>query len=187
MASGFEKYSDEELMEFILNGNHDAFAELVTRHTDKFYSLAYRTLFDKGDAEDVVQECFLKLWDKPKMWSSEKEAKFTTWFYKIIMNACLDGNKKKRPFRLDDNIDVADDSPDVEKELYEKAKIKAVEFYFRKLPKRQQTALNLCFYQGLSNNDAAEIMGLKLKALQSLLMRAKTSLKEGLESFRAGT
>ncbi len=183
MATELKNYSDEELMELILQSNHDAFAELVTRHTDKFYSLAYRTLFDKGDAEDVVQECFLKLWDKPKMWSSEKEARFTTWFYKIIVNACLDGNKKKRPFRLDDNIDVADDSPDAEKELYEKAKIKAVEFYFRKLPGRQQTALNLCFYQGLSNNDAADIMGLNLKALQSLLMRAKMTLKESLSKF----
>lgn len=183
MATGLENYSDEDLMQFILQKDDDAFAELVTRHVDKFYSVAYRVLFDKNDAEDVVQDCFLKLWDKPRMWNPDKETKFTTWFYKIIINACYDYNKKKRPKNIDEIEEIEDDSLRGEEELYEKAKIKAVEEGFRKLPKSQQTALNLCFYQGLSNNDAAEIMGLKLKALQSLLMRAKTTLKEKLKKY----
>ena len=51
------------------------------------------------------------------------------------------------------------------------------------LPKRQRTALNLCFAEGLSNQDAAEVMGLKLKALQSLIMRAKATLKERLSAY----
>jgi len=49
------------------------------------------------------------------------------------------------------------------------------------LPERQRTALNLCFYEGLSNRDAADIMGIRLKALQSLLMRAKITLKKTLQ------
>ncbi len=51
------------------------------------------------------------------------------------------------------------------------------------LPERQQTALNLCFDEGLSNQEAAEIMGVNLKALQSLIMRAKTTLKERMKAF----
>ena len=51
------------------------------------------------------------------------------------------------------------------------------------LPERQRTALNLCFDEGLSNQEAAEVMGLKLKALQSLVMRAKTTLKERLKNY----
>jgi len=51
------------------------------------------------------------------------------------------------------------------------------------LPERQQTALNLCFDEGLSNQEAAEIMGLKLKALQSLIMHAKTTLKERMKAI----
>jgi RNA polymerase sigma-70 factor (ECF subfamily) len=50
------------------------------------------------------------------------------------------------------------------------------------LPQRQRTALNLCFDEGLTNQEAAEIMGLKLKALQSLIMRAKTTLKERMKA-----
>ncbi len=183
MATELQKLTDEELMELILNRNDNAFAELVTRHVKQFYSIAYRTLFDKNDAEDAVQEGFLKLWDKPTMWNPNKETKFTTWFYKIVINQCYDNNKKKRPLNLNDTMEVADESIDVETSIEDKAKIQAVEVYFRKLPKSQRTAVNLCFYQGLSNNEAADVMGLKLKALQSLLMRAKTTLKEKLHKF----
>jgi RNA polymerase sigma-70 factor (ECF subfamily) len=51
------------------------------------------------------------------------------------------------------------------------------------LPERQRTALNLCFAEGLSNQEAAEVMGVKLKALQSLIMRAKTTLKERMKAY----
>jgi RNA polymerase sigma-70 factor (ECF subfamily) len=51
------------------------------------------------------------------------------------------------------------------------------------LPERQRTALNLCFDEGLSNQQAAEVMGMNLKALQSLIMRAKTTLRERLKTY----
>jgi len=55
--------------------------------------------------------------------------------------------------------------------------------YLLKLPERQQIALNLCFYEGVSNKEAAEIMDINLKALQSLVMRAKINLKEKLLKY----
>jgi len=55
--------------------------------------------------------------------------------------------------------------------------------YLLQLPERQQIALNLCFYEGVSNKEAAEIMGINLKTLQSLIMRAKTNLKEKLQKY----
>jgi len=51
------------------------------------------------------------------------------------------------------------------------------------LPERQRTAINLCYDEGLSNQDAADVMAINLKALQSLVMRAKTTLKERLKSY----
>jgi RNA polymerase sigma-70 factor (ECF subfamily) len=51
------------------------------------------------------------------------------------------------------------------------------------LPERQRTAINLCYDEGLSNQDAADVMAINLKALQSLVMRAKTSLKERLKNY----
>jgi len=86
---------DVSLICQIQNGSHEAFAALVCRHSNRFYRIAYRLVSNKDDAEDIVQEAFLKLWGRPKLWDPNKRAKFTTWFYKVIVNQCFDHNKKK--------------------------------------------------------------------------------------------
>lgn len=169
-----QQQTDEELMELIYAHNHEAFSELVTRHSDRFYALAYRTLFNQSDAEDVVQESFLKLWHKPTLWKPKRGSKFTTWFYRLIVNACFDLNKKKSSQEsslTDQDYDLVADENESNQQL------SAIEEALKELPERQRTALNLCFYEGLSNKEAASIMDVNLKALQSLIMRAKTTLK----------
>ena len=80
----------------VQSGNQEAFAEIVHRHSKRFYRIAYRILFLKDDAEDVVQEAFLKLWERRLLWNPNKDTKFTTWFYKIVLNLILDHNRKKK-------------------------------------------------------------------------------------------
>lgn len=170
--------TDEELMVLIQGHNHEAFSELVTRHTDRFYALAYRTLFNQSDAEDIVQESFLKLWRKPTLWQPKRGSKFTTWFYRLIVNACYDLNKKKSS----QEISLIDEKDGQNYELVTEddessQQITDIETALKELPERQRMALNLCFYEELSNSEAASIMGIRLKALQSLIMRGKASLK----------
>ena len=55
---------DESLILQIQDGKHEAFVELVNRHSKRFYSITYRLLFSKNDAEDIVQQAFLKLWER---------------------------------------------------------------------------------------------------------------------------
>ena len=86
---------DEFLIRLIQEGRHDAFAEIVNRHSKKFYNIAYRLIFEKDDAEDIVQEAFIKLWEKRLTWNPRNEAKFTTWFYRVVLNLCIDHNRKK--------------------------------------------------------------------------------------------
>ena len=85
-------------------GSHDAFAVLVQRHTERFYRLAYRYVQNREEAEDIVQDAFLKLWEDPGRWQPERNSKFTTWFYRIVVNLCLDWQKKKRPLALDEEV-----------------------------------------------------------------------------------
>lgn len=178
-----QQKTDEELMVLIHAHNHEAFSELVTRHSERFYALSYRTLFNQSDAEDIVQEAFLKLWKTPTMWRVDKDSKFTTWFYRIIVNACYDLNKKKssQTFSLSESNDEYKVHEPVTEDVFEQddesSQLSAIENALQQLPERQRTALNLCFYEELSNKEAAGIMGLRLKALQSLIMRAKTTLK----------
>lgn len=157
--------------------NHEAFSELVIRHSDRFYALSYRTLFHQSDAEDIVQESFLKLWRKPTLWQQKRGAQFKTWFYRIIVNACYDLNKKKSS---QESSLIDQDYEQVAEEdnsSQQRSDLSTIEAALKNLPERQRTALNLCFYEELSNKEAADIMGIRLKALQSLIMRAKTTLK----------
>jgi RNA polymerase sigma-70 factor, ECF subfamily len=97
---------------------------------------------------------------------------------------CLDWQKRKKPLELgDQELSIADqrETPDVEMLNNEKQKI--LENEIAALPERQRTALNLCYDDGLSNQEAADVMGLKLKALQSLVMRAKTTLRERMKNY----
>ena len=86
---GYADQDDAALAALICMGNQSAFAELVERHTDRFFALAFRTLSNRGDAEDIVQSAFIKFWQKPTLWKSSR-SKFTTWFYRIVLNACHD-------------------------------------------------------------------------------------------------
>jgi RNA polymerase sigma-70 factor (ECF subfamily) len=175
---------DQELLALIQDGSQEAFSVLVQRHTERFYRLAYRYLQNKEAAEDIVQDAFVKLWEDPGRWQAERNNKFTTWFYRVVVNLCLDWQKRKKPLVIgDQELSIADDreTPDIAMLHHEKQKVLEIEI--AALPERQRTALNLCFDEGLSNQEAAEVMGLKLKALQSLLMRAKATLKQRLKNY----
>jgi RNA polymerase sigma-70 factor (ECF subfamily) len=156
---------------------------LVERHTGRFYRLAYRYLQNRAAAEDAVQDAFLKLWENPQSWQPERNSKFTTWFYRIVVNLCLDLRKRKGAVTLDEEIPLVDDQEPVEAAMMRIQEQKALEKEIAALPERQRTALNLCFDEGLSNQEAADVMGVKLKALQSLIMRAKTTLKERMKAY----
>ena len=183
MAPGWADKEDHELLALIQDGHGQAFAALVERHTDRFYRLAYRYLQHKEGAEDVVQDAFLKLWENPRLWQSERNTKFTTWFYRIVVNLCLDARKKKKPERLEDETLVPDERKPADEAMMHAQEQKILEREIAALPERQRMALSLCFDEELSNQEAADAMGLKLKALQSLIMRAKTTLRERMKAY----
>ncbi|MCB1532974.1 MAG: sigma-70 family RNA polymerase sigma factor [Alphaproteobacteria bacterium] len=179
--SALEKDTDESLMVRIQKADHRAFSVLVQRHTERFYALAFRTCSDQMMAEDIVQEAFLKLWKKPDSWNADKGAKFTTWFYRVVVNTAHDfGRKKRKEYTSEKLESFADESLKADEALHEAEQQEKLEEAVQALPERQKAALNLCFYEGLSNKEAADIMGVGVKALESLLMRAKTALKDEL-------
>ena len=177
---------DESLILQIQKGSHEAFAMLVDRHTNRFYRIAYRLVSRRDDAEDIVQDAFLKLWNRPNLWDPGKGAKFTTWFYRVVINQCFDHRRKKKLINLSEDIEFADENPGPDVLFDVNQKQALLEQLIYELPERQQLAINLCFYEGLSNNEAAQIIGVKVKALQSLVMRAKTTLKYKVKPYLGG-
>jgi len=184
LAETLDNLSDESLMERIQKHDHRAFSCLVERRSDMFYAAAYRMVMNRQEAEDIVQEAFLKLWDKPKSWKSGNGAKFTTWFYRIVMNISLDKLRRQKNGNGDVDQDLIDQmaSGDMaqDRELEINEEQKALDRALKTLPENQLMALNLCFYEEMSNKEAADIMGIGVKALESLLMRAKSGIKNYL-------
>lgn len=141
---GWSEKDDPALLAHIQDGSHDAFAVLVQRYTERFYRLAYRYVHNKETAEDLVQEAFLKLWVDPSRWQPERNTKFTTWFYRIVVNLCLDWQKKKRPLALDEEVLLADARETPDAELIRAQEQQVLEREIAALPERQRMALNLC-------------------------------------------
>jgi RNA polymerase sigma-70 factor (ECF subfamily) len=177
-----DENGDAQLLARIRQGDKAAFATLVQRHARRFYRLAYRFVHHRAEAEDMVQEAFIKLWAEPTLWQADRGASFTSWFSRIIINRCLDARRKKTSLPLDAAMELADHRLSAEQMLIDAQQHQRLEAEIARLPERQRIALNLCFNDGISNQQAADVMQLPLKALQSLLMRAKTTLKQRLHT-----
>ena len=182
----FESLTDEQLMMGVAKGGMDELGELVQRHQDKALSLAYRTLGHWELAEDISQEAFSRVYHSAKRY--RPKAKFTTWFYRIIINLCLD--EKRRAKRS--AVGFSDFSSQLESHrennpmatqmINEKKHTvwKALE----KLNKRERMAVVLHKFHGMSHLDVANVTGWTQSAVESLLVRSYQKLRRELKEFQ---
>jgi RNA polymerase sigma-70 factor (ECF subfamily) len=180
----YKKFSDKQLLKAVAQADHAAFAELVQRHTQNYFALAYRSLGQTADAEDIVQMAFIKLWQNPSSWDASKSA-FTTWFYRVVINACHDFRGKNKfvvefdPARHAAALGEVESAQGlVEQEQDQALRKQCLEMAISQLNTAQRDALNLVVYCGLPQQQAAEILGVSVKALESMLVRAKRSVKK---------
>lgn len=165
-------------------GRKSAYQTLVKRHLKSISHYAYRLLGNQKDAEDITQEVFLRLWTNAQKWKPEK-SKLTTWLHRITHNLCIDYLRKHGRMQTRDTFDEeVDDSLSENKESADEASdtAKLLSAAISALPENQRSALSLCHYQGFSNKEAAAIMNISVKALESAIARAKRSLREKLTS-----
>lgn len=184
VSFGLDALADELLMKRIGAGDAAAFSTLVNRHARRFFGAAYRIALNKEDAEDIVQEAFCKLWSGKAQWKDDRGAKFTTWFYRIVSNQAIDHMaKKNRNYGGEVDENHASSDPSAEQELLASRKTQEIESALAELPERQRTAITLFYNEELSQKEAAEVMGITVKAVESLLGRAKQALKERMLSY----
>ena len=175
---------DGELVVRIAAGDHAAARVLLARHLPRILNLSRHMLGGQAEAEDVAQEVFLRVWTHAARWKPGA-AKFETWLHRVAMNLCYDHLRKKRPANIDAIPEPLDPGPSPATALFQSQPAAAVDAALSALPERQKEAIVLCHHQGLSNIDAAEVMGVSVDALESLLARGRRTLKEQLKSLRA--
>ena len=182
----------DPLVAAAIAGDEAAFARLVERHRRELHVHCYRMLGSFDEAEDVVQETYLRAWRKRDTFSGDK---FRAWLYRIATNASLDALRRRSrqgtrvesyadipylqpyPDRLLDEIAPSDDEPDavvVARETIELAFLAAIQL----LPGRQRAALIARDVLGWSAAETAELLGTSVAAANSALQRARATLEE---------
>jgi len=178
--------TDEQLMCATAKGQMAEFGELVTRHQEKAFALALRTLGRRDIAEDISQEAFLRVYHSAKRY--HQKSKFTTWLYRIVVNLCLD-HKRKMKYTytsLSERAELlkssAQDGP--RSLLQAKETKKIVLEALEKLNKRERIVVVLHRFHGLSHDEVASTTGWSQSAVESLLVRAYQKLRKELVKYK---
>lgn len=171
---------DGELVARVANGDRTAARAIMARHLPKILNLGRRMLNDHTEAEDVAQDVFVRVWTHAARWQPG-QAKFETWLHRVAINLCYDRLRRRPTSHLDDVPEMADDAPTPVARLVDAQLAKSVNDALQQLPDRQREAVVLCHYQGLTNIDAAAIMGVSVEAMESLLSRGRRTLKKSLK------
>lgn len=177
--AGERQDPDGDLVVRVAAGDQEAVRELLDRHISALMAVGRRLLGSQHDAEEVVQEVFLRVWANAAKWQPGR-ATFATWMHRVTINLCYDRLRRRREITMDTLPELADSTPGADKGLEEEALAKRIESELQALPERQRAALVLCHYQGMSQTEAAEILQISVEALESLLSRGRRRLKDRL-------
>ncbi len=177
-------YSDQHLVERALAGDEHAFRLLVERYQRFVYRLAYRFVGTVGEAEDITQESFVKLWRNLHRYRSE--IRLTTWLYKIVVNMCLDFLKSAEHRRTKRTVELMDryetntalpaDQPLIDEEL----RI-AVGRLTDKLSPKQKAVFVLRDLEEVSMPEIAEILSMDPGQVKSNLYYARRKISALIE------
>ena len=173
-----DEASDEELMARVAGGDEPAFRLLSRRYLRRALALARRVTGNDADAEEIVQEALLRVWINAPRWLPT--ASFRTWFYRVVVNLCLN-RRRRQPFAaLDEAGDPADPAPDAAAALERRESDRMVAVAVAALPDRQRAAIVLTYHDGLSNAETASILDTSVSSVETLLVRAKRALRAAL-------
>jgi len=186
---------DNELMKRVGSGEITAFKKLVKRYQRMVTGTIYRYTGNHHEVEDLAQEIFLKVYKAATRYTPQ--AKFSTWLYRVVTNHCLNYRRSQKRDALLTSTDSSfpgEDKPSLqlaeaqdkqpEKLLQQQELQAALKRVINELPDRQRIALILYRFEGLSYKEIAQALGCSLSAVESLIFRAMTSLKERLKPYK---
>jgi RNA polymerase sigma-70 factor (ECF subfamily) len=181
LASDDGDAEDRSLLAAHVAGDGDAFTTLVRRHQDRLWAVALRTLGDREDAADALQDALLSAYRSAG--SYRGEAKVTTWLHRVVVNACLD---RVRRNKVRPTVPMPEDGGPVDPHdrLGDRETAMEIETALATLPDEQRAALVLVDVQGLPVDDAAAILGVPTGTVKSRCARGRARLALQLGHLR---
>lgn len=178
---------ERQVIQRVLDGDQEAFAELVKAYEKQVYNLCLRMCGNPEDARDLSQEAFVKAWRGLQFY--QFEAAFSTWLYRLTSNVCIDFLRRKKrepqtvpPLRNENGEDaepeVADSCPDPEEQLLHRERQSQIAWAMGQLEPEFRQVLTLRVIQELSYEQIAAIMELKVGTVKSRIARARWKLKK---------
>lgn len=172
-----------EWVQAALEGDQNAFAELVYTYQDAVYNLCYRMLSDRGEAEDAAQETFLRAYLNLQRYDPARS--FKTWLLTIASNHCIDRIRRRRLtwLSIDDplpNLTLSSDEPEPEAASIMREQSQAVQALLDELSPDYRAAVVLRYWYDCSYTEIADILDTTESAIKSRLFRARQILSEKL-------
>jgi RNA polymerase sigma-70 factor (ECF subfamily) len=174
---------DATLVLRVGEGDVGAYRELVMRYAPLLLRFATRLLRDEAEAEDVVQETCMRVWQHAREYTPR--ARVTTWIHHIAHNLAVDRLRVRGRLKPLPDEDAMPESARQPSLIDEKRRVLALDAALAELPERQAAALTLVHLHGLTGKEAAEVLGVGAEAVESLLARGRRALKQSLEAPRA--
>lgn len=170
---------DARLLTAAREGDGRAVAQLVDRHLGAVHRFAWRQLGESSEAEDVAQEVFLRLWQRRGVWQAVG-ARLRTWLLEVTRNLCVDRLRQRRATVAPEDVALVDDGADLQGRLEQVHVAQDLRTALAALPERQRAAIALVHDEGLEQAAAAQVLGVSVDALESLLARARRTLRTQL-------
>lgn len=164
-------------------GDLNAFEELVRRHQRGLFSYLYRMCRNPSDAEEMAQVAMVKAWEK--LAGFRGASSFKTWLYRIGTNLCFNLRSRRKPTEELSETMTAPEWERPESAYKQKVREDKVRKALSCLSADQRAALVLSVYQDMSYKEIAETLGKSVRAVDSLLFRAKTNVRRALAEDRA--
>jgi RNA polymerase sigma-70 factor (ECF subfamily) len=160
-------------------GDREAYQELLKRYASRLHHFALRLTRNAAEAEDIVQETFMRVWVHAADY--DPKARATTWLHRIAHNLAVDRLRARgRLVELEEDAEPVSASRSPAVLVDSKRQAEALHRALDALPERQATAIVLVHLHGLSGKEAAEVMGIGAEAVESLLARGRRALKSEL-------
>ncbi len=175
--------NDHELIRQSIQGDLTAFRRLVERHQPYAYSLAYRSLLHRQEAEDIVQDTFIKVWLNLRYF--DFRGKFTTWVYRIVVNLCIDRLKSKNKFAgypassTENSREWVSQHDEMEK-LEEKDLAEHIKMLADHLSPKQRMVFMLRDLQDLSIEEVCQVMQISEGSVKTNLYYARNAIRLNL-------
>lgn len=168
----------------VAQGDRQAFAELAAYYLPKLEQYGTRLSGRPALGEDLAQETLLQLWLEAGRFDPAR-GRLSTWLFRIARNRFLDQQRQGWRWLGLESLEGRGGVPD--RELEQLSDAREVQQALQRLPERQRSALLLSYYEGLSQKEIAQVLGLSLRAVESLIVRARRALGKTLEEEHART